>query len=73
MALDIGRVAYQAYVDTLIKQNCDCDLSEWKEMGQYEQDAWRHAAVAVAQYLDEEKTKCEIEKDEDDAAFSNKC
>jgi hypothetical protein len=55
MSIDIGRIAYQKYCDTLVDQECDCDLSKWEEIGQYEQNAWRHAACAVLKYIDTER------------------
>ena len=71
MAIDIGRIAYQAYCKKLEDDECDCDLSKWEDLGKISQDAWRHAAVAVSQYLDEEREKYEAQKDEDNAAFPN--
>ena len=44
-------------------------LISWEDLSRREKDAWRHAAVAVAQYLDEERKRYESEKDEDSAGF----
>lgn len=52
MALDIGRVAYMEYCKTFEKQDCDCDLEKWEEIGQLSQNAWRAAACAVLKYID---------------------
>lgn len=51
MALDIGRVAYQAYIDELN----GWALAEWEKLSKVQQDAWRAAAVAVSQYLNEQR------------------
>jgi hypothetical protein len=70
MAIDIGRIAYQAYCENIYDGTC-CDVMplDWKDLGKRGQDAWRHAAVAVLQYIDKERRQLEIDKDEDDAAF----
>jgi len=57
--IDIGRIAYQAYCDELEKRECDYDLRKWEEIGQYEQNAWRHAACAVLDYIDDCKKEME--------------
>ena len=54
MAIDIGRINYQAYCDQL-KDN----LPKWEEIGQKQQDAWRHSAVAVLQYIREAQKQME--------------
>lgn len=51
MALDIGRVAYQAYIDELN----GWALQEWEKLSKVQQDAWRAAAVAVSKYLNEQR------------------
>jgi hypothetical protein len=57
MALDIGRVAYEAYAqhikETLIGE-CKFE-APWEDMGKISQDAWRKAGVAVEQYLEQAK------------------
>lgn len=58
MAIDIGRIAYEAYVVQLQATH----LNPWEKLGQTQQDAWRHAAVAVSQYLHKER----IDKDDPD-------
>jgi hypothetical protein len=70
MAIDIGRVAHKAYLNKS-NTSCLCFDRAWEDLSHNEQDAWRHAAVAVAQYLDEEKVKYEIQKLEDNEAFPN--
>ena len=55
MAIDIGRIAYEKYCASLLEQECDCDLEKWEKIGQTEQNAWRQAAVAVLQYIDESR------------------
>ena len=60
MAIDIGRIAYQAY-DDYINKNVPCHPLKWEDLGKVPQDAWRHAAVAVSQYLEE----CRKEMEED--------
>ena len=53
MAIDIGRIAYQAHVDHLAKEvPIDTSLYKWEDLGKLHQDAWRHAACAVLQYID---------------------
>ena len=46
MALDIGRIAYDAH-DKYVSQHNREMRSKWEDVGKVEQDAWRHAAVAV--------------------------
>ena len=60
MAIDIGRIAYEAYTShTLTSQNIRGDkLRKWEEIGQ-EQNAWRHAACAVLKYIDQAKQDIE--------------
>jgi hypothetical protein len=62
MAVDIGRVAYQKYVDSLVEKQCNCcncDDYKWEDLKQSEQNAWRHAAVAVLQHIEMEKEQSE--------------
>lgn len=51
MTIDIGRIAYQAYVDDLGATH----LNRWEDLGQVQQNAWRNAAVEVIQYIEKEK------------------
>lgn len=56
MALDIGRIAYQAYLQSLSESSItEFVHAPWEQLGKIDQDAWRHSAVAVSQYL----TQCE--------------
>jgi hypothetical protein len=58
MAIDIGRIAYQAYVENMYGSSCyEAKVTEWEDLGKRGQDAWRHAAVAVSQYLNEERKR----------------
>lgn len=54
MAIDIGRIAYQTHSDYVELHNGK-PFSKWEEVGKVEQDAWRHAACAVLDYIQ----KCE--------------
>lgn len=66
MAIDIGRIAYQAYVESIDGGSYyDTKLTKWEDLGQPGQNAWRHAAVAVSQYLD----KCRKEMEENPEAI----
>lgn len=47
-------MAFQAHEDFINKDNYR-ELELWEEIGKERQDAWRHAACAVLQYLDELK------------------
>lgn len=60
MAIDIGRIAYAAYIEQLKATH----LNPWEKLGQVQQDAWRHAAVAVSQYLNQERERMAKEKEE---------
>jgi len=56
MAIDIGRVNYQKHSDMLGgKDQHGNSLPKWEEIGQKNQDAWRHAACAVLSYIDKER------------------
>jgi hypothetical protein len=55
MAIDIGRIAYQAYVDQLVEHDVSAAPDKWEDVGKFRQDAWRHAAVAVLQYIRKEQ------------------
>lgn len=62
MAIDIGRIAYQAYSDGVSGIAYDgSDLPKWEKLGKISQDAWRHAAVAVLEYIHEERK--DLDKD----------
>ena len=59
MALDIGRVAFEAYAKSVGGKTWDGkDIPAWETVGKVVQDGWRSAAVAVSQYLN--KCKSEI-------------
>jgi hypothetical protein len=56
MAIDIGRVAYTAFCMTFWKVPFrGHELPAWEKLDQVSQDAWRHAACAVLQYIDTER------------------
>lgn len=55
MAIDIGRIAYQAYCDYV-----NDELDKWEHLGKLEQDGWRHASVAVLKYIGEEQNKKDL-------------
>ena len=60
MAIDIGRIAYQAYAEGVDNISYHGNaLPKWEELGKISQDAWRHAAVAVSQYLDKSRKNME--------------
>jgi hypothetical protein len=63
MAIDIGRIAYQAYMgnDENIKVYDVRDGFLWEDLTKEEQDAWRKAACAVWDYL----ADCQEEMDND--------
>lgn len=61
MAIDIGLIAYNEYIKKLGATH----LNPWNKLGKVQQDAWRHAAVAVAQYLDGERGRMDKEDSED--------
>lgn len=56
MALDIGRIAYQRHRDVILERSKEI-LPEWETIGQVHQDAWRHAACAVLDYIDDCKNQ----------------
>lgn len=49
MAIDIGRIAFQAHENYINKDNLR-EPELWEEIGKERQDAWRSAAVAVLQF-----------------------
>jgi hypothetical protein len=54
MAIDIGLIAYQAYVENMYGGTAyEAKVVEWKDLGKKGQDAWRHAACAVSDYLND--------------------
>ena len=61
MAIDIGLIAYNEY----IKQIGGNHHFEWSKIGKVQQDAWRHAAVAVSQYLHQERERMDKEDPDD--------
>jgi len=61
MALDIGRIAFEAYAESVGGKTYDGkDIPKWESVGKTVQDGWRHAAVAVSQYLN----KCKSDMDD---------
>ena len=58
MAIDIGLIAFNKFYDVLTDNDKD-HLPKWKELGKVQQDAWRAAAVAVLQHIDEAKKQME--------------
>ncbi len=54
MAIDIGRIAFQAHEDYLNKDNYR-EPELWEEIGKGRQDAWRAAGVAIIQHIDQER------------------
>ena len=64
MAIDIGLIAYNKYVEVMDGVSEDIrGYDEWSELSKREQDAWRHAAVAVSQYLTKERERLESDLD----------
>jgi len=56
MAIDIGRIAFEAYgVSVGGKTYNGKDIPKWEDVGKKVQDAWRAAAVAVLQYVESER------------------
>lgn len=60
MALDVGRVAYEAYVKEMDLFSIEMFLP-WEELTKVQQDGWRSAAVAVLQYIDKEQKNMDLE------------
>ncbi len=56
MAIDIGRIGYQAYLEQLNATH----LPPWEKIGKVQQDAWRHAGVAILQYIKKEEDSDDI-------------
>lgn len=60
MAIDIGRIAYQEYCQVVLTRTIpQPHLDKWEDLGKVKQDAWRHAAVAVLRYIEQEEAKLE--------------
>lgn len=58
MAIDIGRIAYQAWKDSIDEQEWSIRLlKNWEDIGQVEQNAWRASAVAVLNHIDDERER----------------
>ena len=53
MAIDIGRIFYQKFMEVMFG-NPDI-FPQWEDIGKVQQDAYRAGAVAVLQYIDEER------------------
>ena len=62
MAVDIGRIAFETFYAQLYPTSAGT-LITWENVGQKEQDAWRHAAVAVLQQIDREKEDANLNED----------
>lgn len=66
MAIDIGRIAFQAYRDQVGCITYDGKvIPPWEEVGKKVQDGWRAAAVAVLQYIDQERERMATEDPND--------
>ena len=64
MAIDIGLIAYNMFVQTMNGVSEDNrGYAEWHHLSKREQDAWRHAAVAVSKYLTKERERLETDLD----------
>jgi hypothetical protein len=62
MAIDIGRIAYDKYAEKVDYINYNGkNLPKWEDLGKVGQDAWRHAACAVLDYMHQ----CEEDMKED--------
>jgi hypothetical protein len=62
MAIDIERIAFEAYGVSVGGKTYDGkDIPKWENVGKKVQDAWRAAAVAVANYLESERQFLEKE------------
>ena len=60
MAVDIGRIAFQAYAKSVNNETFDGkQIPSWEKVGQKIQNGWRAAAVAVLQQVDKEKRDAE--------------
>jgi hypothetical protein len=68
MAIDIGRIAYQNYIEHINSDNFR-EERLWEELTKIECDAWRHAAVAVLQHIEQERKQYEVDKLEDADGF----
>lgn len=59
MAMDIGRIGYEAYNQKLEQEYPIADLamlpSRWEDLPPIIQDAWRTAGVAIIQHVEEER------------------
>ena len=56
MALDIGRIGFEAYSVSVGGKTYDGkDIPKWEDVGQRVQDAWRAAGIAILQYIDREQ------------------
>lgn len=53
MALDIGRIAFEAYAKQVHHVTYHGDtMPKWEALDKTAQDGWRHAACAVLDYMD---------------------
>jgi len=63
MAIDIGLIAYLKYTEQA------GEVADWSQVDKAHQDAWRHAACAVLDYIQQEREQWENDKAEDQEAF----
>lgn len=60
MAVDIGRINYQAYAKYVHENSKEkFTMAKWEDLSRVEMDGWRHAAVAVLQQIDKEREDSE--------------
>ena len=59
--IDIGRIAYQSYIEHLTSDEYKKWGEKWEEIGKLQQDAWRKAACAVLEYIDQSKAELDDE------------
>jgi hypothetical protein len=58
MAIDIGRIGFEAYAKQVGGKTYDGkDIPKWEDVGKVVQDGWRAAGVAVLQYIDKERER----------------
>ena len=56
MAIDIGRIAYEAFQKVINgSKHPAFNIPSWEYLSKIDQDAWRHAAVAVIHHMDNER------------------
>lgn len=50
MAIDIGRIAYSRYMESL-----ELQVPLWEQLDKKHQDAWRHSSFAVLDHTEAER------------------